>query len=444
MMEERYIAAIEISSSKIIGTVGRTNGDGALEVLALEQERAVEVVRHGVIQNLEDASMRINTIIDRLEHRNSVMPRKITGVFVGLSGRSVRSIPVEASLHLEEGTEITEEIVERLRKQALSSAIDSSLEVIDAVPRTFRIGKRETTSPKGNVGDSISATFDLIVCRPELKRNITRVLPDKLNIRIEGFVVTALATGQLIPTNEEKRLGCMLVDMGAETTTVTIYKNGSLRYFATLPLGGRNITRDVESLGIVEERAEDIKITSGNAVMQESASTININGVKLSEVANLIVARSEEIVANIVEQIAYAGFKESDLPGGIICIGGGIYLNGMTDLLEAQSSLPVRRGHLPDYIQVSDTKAKSMMMTEVVSVLYAGATLTDHVCLEMPESKGLPATGEAPDDEIEEDERKESRRKKEGRERTFRLVEKFKKFTSGMFVGGPDDSDPID
>ena len=201
--------------------------------------------------------------------------------------------------------------------------------MIDAVPRIYTVGKTETHSPKGAIGNYIEATYDLIVCRPELKRNLTRTIPDKLGIKIEGFVVTALATGHLILTPDEKRLGCMLVDMGAETTTVSIYKKGGLRYFATLPFGGRNITRDITSLNVLEEKAEQIKQTYGNAMGADIISPSNINGIKQSDINNLVVARSEEIVANIMEQIEYADLKETDLPGGIICIGGSARLQGM-------------------------------------------------------------------------------------------------------------------
>ena len=265
-MEERYIAAIEISSSKVIGAIGKTDGHGRLDVVAVHRESGIEAVRHGVIQNLEETSMRISTTLHRLQEHSSVRPRKVSGVFVGLSGRSMRSIKVRTSVSLPEDSEITEDVLDRLRRQALNSDIDSSLEIIDAVPRSYKIGKLETLSPKGVIGNEISAIFDLIVCRPELTRNLTRTVNEKLNLRIEGMIVTALATGALIPTREEKRLGCMLVDMGAETTTVSIYKNGSLRYLATLPLGGRNITRDLTTLNMLEERAEDIKITSAVAL----------------------------------------------------------------------------------------------------------------------------------------------------------------------------------
>ncbi|MDE6681861.1 MAG: hypothetical protein K2J87_00365, partial [Muribaculaceae bacterium] len=275
MNEDRYVAAIEISSSKIIGVVGKLRPTNQLDIIACEQDHGVEGVRYGVIQNLEDTSLRIQHLLTKLQRRASVQPRQITGVYIGLSGRSMRSLITEVSKNLPDDTEITQEIIAGLRAQALKSAIDNSLEVVDAIPRIFKVGKTETTSPKGMIGNSIRGTYDLIVCRPELKRNLVRTLHDKLGIRINGAMVTALCTGQLILRSDEKNLGCMLVDMGAETTTVTIYRGGHLRYFATLPLGGRNITRDITSLHILEDKAEDLKKTSGDAIARDSVSSLN-------------------------------------------------------------------------------------------------------------------------------------------------------------------------
>ncbi len=443
MNDDRYVAAIEISSSKIVAVVGKTYPDGHLDIIASEQERGVEGVKYGIIQNLEETSMRIARIIDRLERKPAVAPRRITGVFVGLSGRSVRSISTEVHLNLPDDTEITDEILDRLRGQALSTALDNSLEVVDAIPRLYTVGKTETASPKGTVGNSISATFDLIVCRPELRRNLTRTITDKNGLDIEGFVVTALAAAQVILTSEEKRLGCMLVDMGAETTTVSIYKRGHLNYFATLPLGGRNITRDITSLSVLEEKAEDIKITSGNALPRETSSSLNMNGIRMSDVSNLIVARAEEIVANIVEQINYAKLDESMLPGGIICIGGGARLNGMLDLLGSKTGLPVKRGQLPSYIRMEEVRASLSEMPEVASVLYAGAMDSDAECLESPDRETLPGGGiPNPDNHAaNEGTRKDGEspaRPNRGRRFFGKLGEKL----AGMFSGSEeDDSD---
>lgn len=402
MSNERYVAAIEVSSSKIMAVVGKMLSDGRLEVIATEQEKGVESVRYGLIQNLEETSIRVSRILERLQRRPAIAPRQITGLFVGLSGRSLRSISTEVQISLPSDTEIDDQILERLRNQALATAIDSSLSVVDAIPRTYIVDKYETVSPKGTIGNSIRATYDLVVCRPEMRRNLVRTLTEKTGISINGFVVTALATSQTVLSSEEKRQGCMLIDMGAETTTVSIYKEGHLVYFATLPMGGRNITRDLTSCNLLEEKAEDIKISSGNAIQRDTPSTVNLGGAKMSDVANIVVARSEEIVANIIEQISYAGLKESDLPGGIICIGGASKLNGMLDLMAAKTGLPVHRGMLPNYISIEDSRAPLTDVVEAASILYAGASNSDVECLVVPESETLPGGGTANREQITE------------------------------------------
>ena len=437
MSEERYIAAIEISSSKVIGVVGRAHPGGQVDIIAVEQEKSIEGVRYGIIQNLEDTSLRIARILEKMERRGSVAPRKIKSLFVGLSGRSLRSIPTTVKLNLPDETEITDDILERLRKDANAAAIDNTLEIVDVEPRRYRIGKLETFSPKGAIGNEIQADYDIVVCRPELKRNIQRVVQDKLGIDICGFVVTPLATAHLILTPEEKRLGCMMVDIGAETTTVCIFQRGALHYFATLPFGGRNITRDLTSLSMLEERAEEIKITSGNAIAPENPSSINLNGIKYADVSKLVVARSEEIVANIAEQIVYAGVKEKDLPGGIICIGGGSKLNGIGQLMTTQMGLPVKIGRLPSYVHIEDVKGPSSEIIEVASILYAGATHSDAVCLETPVQPELPKIGEAPDDEPQNT----PKQRPERRINPNSLTSRIKSGLSRLFSPPEDDDD---
>lgn len=440
-MNERYIAAIEVSSSKIAAAIGKTRGAGNLDIIAVEQENTSEGgVRYGIIQNLEETSTSVARLFAKLEQRPNIKPRNIKSVIVGLGGRSLKNITKEVSLSLPEDTEITDDILARLQDQAYHSAIDNTLEVVDAVPRVFKVGNSETSSPKGMIGNHISGVFDLIVCRPELKRNIRRSIADKLHIDVEGFVVTAMATGHLILTQEEKRLGCMLVDLGAETTTVTIYQKGALHYFATIPMGGKNISRDIATLGVVDTKAEEIKITSGNALVETDVPNLVINNLKLSDISNLVVARSEEIVANIIAQIEYAGVKDADLQGGIICIGGGFRLKGMLELLEIQSGLNVRRGTLPEYVRIEDSRAGASELAELASILYAGATLSDKECLTMPEKAPIPVNGVLP---LEEEEEPETKSNEPLIKKNF--FEKVGKRLGSIFGGGDEDeSDLLD
>jgi len=443
--ETRYVAAVEISSSKIIGAVGTTDGRGGLNILAVEQAKGLESVRYGIIQNPEEVSSRLNLIIDRLERRAEVAPRQITSLFVGLAGRSMKSIKVETKLNLPDETEILPEHIEELKCQALDSAIDSSLEVVDAIPRQYLVGHTETQNPVGIITDSISATFDLVICRPQLKKNLNRAIKDKTGLEVAKFVVTPIAVSHLILKSEEKRLGCMLVDMGAETTTVLIFRNNNIQYFATLPMGSRNITRDIISLSFLEERAEEIKKAQGNAIRPEVASMIDIDDVPMSAITDRVVARSEEIVANILEQISYAGMSTSDLPGGIVAIGGGFKLSGMIDLISTQSGMSVRRGTLPAFVEIEDTKAPASEIIEVGSVLYAGATLTDKECLSRQATEDLPEIGEdIPETEEETEVKPKKTKKPKSRTGWRRLLDRTREGLTNVFTGEADDEDDND
>ena len=98
MTADKYIAAIEISSSKIIGAIGRLSADGRLNIIAIEKDKIIEYVRYGIIQNIEETNTALCRIIDRLEQRASLNKRRISAVYVGLSGRSLRNVGTRASV----------------------------------------------------------------------------------------------------------------------------------------------------------------------------------------------------------------------------------------------------------------------------------------------------------------------------------------------------------
>lgn len=395
MDNERYVAAIEIGSSKIIAAIGRTDGT-QLDIIAAEQAVGSETVRFGIIQNAEEAATRIQAILDRLENRAEVSPRKIKRLYVGIAGRSMRSLCRETNLSLpDEASEVTSEDLQALDRQARESAVDASLRVIDVRPRAWRVGNVTTQHPKGMIGSSVGATFDLIVCRSVLEQNLMRTISGKLGMEVADMVVAPIAAGHVLVSDQEKRLGCMLVDIGAETTTVVIYKNGHMSYFATLPLGGRNITLDLTSLKMLEERADEIKRVSGNAIAPDGKSSLTIDGVKMTDVNNIVSARAEEIAANICEQIHYSGLEPGDLPGGIIAIGGGFRLKGMPELVSRTCNLNIRSGRLPEAVNLGDARATEQDLLQVGAILYTVASRTDSDCLETPVTEDLPVIGEA-------------------------------------------------
>lgn len=394
MATDRYIAALEISSSKVIGAVGAVGKSGQLEILAVEQAKIIDSVRYGQIQNIEETYNMIYFVLECLERRPNISPREITGVYVGISGRSVRNIEKEVNMPLPDDTEITDSILESLKRKALEADIDNSLDIVDALPRIFTVGHTETTRPKGRMGNHISAIYDLIVARPAIKNNLKRVICDKLGLDMKGIVVTSLATADIVLNEHEKNLGCMLVDIGAETTSVTIYTRGNLVYYATLPLGGRNITLDLKALNVIEDKAEELKVTFGNAIAPANPSQETVGPHKLSTISNYVVARAEEIVANIAEQLKYAGLSQKDIPEGIVLCGGGARLNGMTDLIGKFTGLKVRMATYPSFIRMSDPNGQSIESLQVSAIMYEGSKKGSDDCLQIPSEPQPESEGE--------------------------------------------------
>lgn len=280
-MPERYIVAIEIGSSKLRGAIGLADDSGMLDVLAVEEEKLVGSVRYGCINNVE-VSNAINCICERLEQYPRIAPRTIKGVYVSVGGRSTASTLIDVEARLGGEQEITREMIADLRRRAAQN-IPQERDVIDVAPVKFTVDNKTTVNPVGSYGTTVGARMCVLSCAPVIKRMIRRVIFEKVGLEINGYVARPLAEGALALTDEERRMGAMLVDLGAETTSVTIYKNGAPVYVATLPLGSRNITLDItHALNHIEERAEEIKKVSGNALGAESGRRTGADGIDYS------------------------------------------------------------------------------------------------------------------------------------------------------------------
>lgn len=126
-----------------------------------------------------------------------------------------------------------------------------------------------------------------------------------------------------------------MVDIGSNTTTVTIFKNGLLRHLFVIPLGGHNITKDICNEQVSEEEAEALKCNHGYAASaNEDGRSYHVNEkrtLSAETLNNIIEARTEEILKNVKHQIEVAGYNEL-LNSGIIYTGGGSKLKGLKEI----------------------------------------------------------------------------------------------------------------
>ena len=274
MEKNQYIVALEIGSSKIVGAIAEKSPAGYLSVRYLQEERHLNSVRYGIVQNVENIKSSANRILKNLE---GMIDGRVTQVYLGVSGRSLHSIVSEVNRSVGSNESITRELIDRIIKDATSNPI-RNYDTVDIVPRAYYVDKVETPNPVGQFGSSIKIKVNLIVAKPALKLNLTRLMT--FGIPVKDFIVTPLAVAEQVLSDSDRELGCMLVDMGAETTTVAIYKNKALIYLNTLPLGGRNMTRDVMiGHNVMEETAENIKKNINNPLDPTNVSEVTIENI---------------------------------------------------------------------------------------------------------------------------------------------------------------------
>lgn len=378
-MDDKYIVAIEIGSSKIRGALASIDPTGALNILAVQDEHVSDSVRYGHVKNVEDVSTKVDSICRKLENARAIQPRKIAGVYVGLSGCTIGASLATETSRFEVDTEIDSSSVERL-KGLITTVGHDDKEIYELLPYEFLVDNESTLNPVGRIGRSIKGTFSLIEGVPAIKNNLNRVF-ERLSLQVNGYIVSALAQANMVLTPDEKQLGCMFVDFGCETTTIIIYKKGVLRYMATLPMGSRNITRDLVSLNHLEQHAESIKRSIGIVPAGDGTRHAGQHSIEQPELNSYISARAGEIVANVIANIEYAGLTPADLPSGIVTVGGGARLKGLGDMIASQSNMKVRTGNTPRNIRISDTSISADDITDVVALLIAAAERNPMDCL---------------------------------------------------------------
>lgn len=386
-MPQQYIIAYEIGSSCIKGAAASVDREtGRLEVLAVEKAKLIDKVRHGIVENPADVAACVTAINRRLQQNPALSPRTIRQVYVGISGRSLTSLPADVDRNWGSEMEITRDIITELQARAAQRQIPNH-DVVAVTPGTYDIDGKAVTEPVGTFASSIKAHLQLITSRSKMKNNLKRVFNDRCNLKIASWIVTPLAMAQLALTTDERRLGVVLLDCGAETTTLVIYKGGILKRLVTLPMGSRNITLDLTSLNYTEERAEEIKIARGNAVPAATgADGSQLAAIDNTDVNNIVAARADEIISNILQQIYDSGLRPEVLPAGLVITGGGARLRGFVNQLAKHSGMKTRQATVPADIMVRASDVDQSEALDIIAIL-AEAAMRSVECTELPQQE---------------------------------------------------------
>jgi len=327
--EKDIIVAVELGSTAIRAIAGKKEADGTIRVLATATQEATNAIRKGIVENIDKTAQAIAHVVAKLNEKLGFYTNRI---YVGLGGQSLHTARNVVLRQFGEKMQITDKIIDEIKDTNLGVIYPDS-EILDVVPQEYRIANRKTSEPVGMVGEQIEANFMNVVARTSLRENIERCVT-AAGLELVEFLITPICLTDNLLSANEKRSGCALVDMGADTTTVAVYDGGVLCHLVVLPLGGANVTMDIASQNVEIEEAEELKLKYGTAY-QKDEDVENTNKIPLSHersieeklVQEICAARYEEIVLNVWKQISGKG----KLLSGILFTGGASKIKNLTE-----------------------------------------------------------------------------------------------------------------
>lgn len=321
-MAKEFIVAIELGSTNIIGVAGKKNIDGSISILSVIKEDSTSCINKGVVYNIDKTVQYLTNIIKRLE---TSLKAKVAQVYVGVGGQSIRSVKNTLIKELPLDTVVTLDMVNELMDENRNMTYPAQ-EVLDAITQEYKVDAQYQLDPVGIQCTRLEANLLNILWKKSFYRNLNKCF-DNAGIAIAEMYLAPLALADSVLTDVEKRVGCVLVDLGAETTTVSVYYRNILRHLAVIPLGGNNITIDIASLQMDDENAEKMKRKYASAYTESKDIDENLKysidedrQVDSKTFIEIVEARLEEIIKNVWYQVPSE--YTDKLLGGFIITGG--------------------------------------------------------------------------------------------------------------------------
>lgn len=354
--EKDIIIAVELASTAIRAIAGKREPDGSMQVLAFAQEESSNTIRKGIIDNIDKTTQALTRVTSTLGDKLGV---RVKSIYIGLGGQSLRSVHNRVLLQFDGRELISHKTIDKMR-DTNSGVVYPNAEIKEVVPQEYTMGSRSIVDPVGMQAEMLEANFINIIARTTLEENIRKCVK-AAGLEVEEVLISPLCLANAMLSPSEKRTGCALVDIGADTTTVSVFANNILRHLCVIPLGGSNVTSDITSLKVEAEEAETLKKKYGTAYRSDSedktGQKVNLSFDRTEDeekLQEIVEARYEEIIANVNHHIL--PYKER-LPSGILITGGGARIPDLTIAFskhEGSADLNVRLAKgLPDNVNIS-------------------------------------------------------------------------------------------
>jgi cell division protein FtsA len=385
LSRRKRVAGLDLGTSKVAFVIAEVDEYGQVSVSGVGETTA-DGLRKGVVVNIEKTVQAIQQAMVGAERMAGV---SVDSVVVSLAGSHIRSqnsrgvVAVAGS-----DREIRSEDVQRAVDAARAVSIANDRQVIHVLPRSFTVdGQDGVKEAVGMTGHRLEVETHIVTGSQTALQNVIKCV-HQAGLDVEDVVCQGLAAGDGVLSVNELDLGVCLVDIGAGTTDVAVYNEGSALHLAVLPIGGSHVTNDIAiGLRTTLADAETLKLNYGHTLPEliapeERIDVRQVGGDRLQPMprrylAEIIGPRMREIFGLVREEVRKSGY-DGLLPAGLVVTGGGARLMGATDAAQAVFDSAVRLG-LPAGIGGLADRAGGPSFGTAIGLLKWGARIKPQV-----------------------------------------------------------------
>ena len=378
--KDRYIIALDVGSTKTCALIAEIDEE-QVKFLSLGAAES-KGLRKGLIVNLDST---VSSIRRAVEEAEGVANVPVESAVIGVAGSHVRGVNSRGGVTLgNRARDIDREDVRRAIDAARNISLPEDREVLHVLPHEFMVDAQDGIRDAiGMVGHRLEANVHLVTSSIAATQNLVTAA-NRAGILVNDTVLEPLASAEACLTQDERELGCCLLDIGGGTTELIVYGGGVVRHTGAVPVGGDHFTNDLAvGLRTPIPEAEKIKRRHGCAatsLLHEDAS-IEIASVGdrpprtifARMLTDIIEPRTMELLSLIREDLRRAGL-DRQIPAGFVLAGGGARLNGLVELAEQTFHLPVRVAEPKGLADLPEQVAQPEYATVVGLVIYGAKT----------------------------------------------------------------------
>lgn len=375
--KDRYLAGLDIGSTKTCVLIAEIDGE-QVKFLGLGAAES-KGLRKGVIVNLDST---VSSIRRAVEEAESVAGVPVESAVIGVAGAHVRGVNSRGGVTLgSRARDIEREDVRRAVDAARNITLPDDREVLHVLPHEFIVDAQEgIRDPLGMVGQRLEANVHVVTTSSSATQNLVTAA-NKAGILVSDTVLEPLASAEASLTQDEKELGCCLLDIGGGTTEMVVYAGGAVLHTSAVPVGGDHFTNDLAvGLRTPIPEAEKIKRDHGCAAASLLRDDASIEIASVGDrpprtvfahmLTEILEPRAQELLALIQDDLQREGLLGM-IPAGFVFAGGGGRLRGLEEMAERTLHHPVRLAEARGMMEMPEAVAQPEYATVAGLVLYA-------------------------------------------------------------------------